>query len=144
MASALGKAPPETERKERRGRLQGLRLRIGDMKNALYCEAELNRLHVHIEPFTLNEEEEPAFKPCFFKPFMGQLKDDPRALDIDDDDWLPYYDDPSEKLPKDWARLTFHYWCEYSFDQILDFEKRLGFEVPGFLCKSYASPSWFN
>lgn len=62
MALALEKVPPETKSEERLGRLQELKLRVGDMKIALFSEVELNRFHVHTEPFTLNEIEESTFK----------------------------------------------------------------------------------
>lgn len=75
MTSAPKEVPSETpERKERVERLQRLELRVCDMKNALYNEAELNELDVHTEPFTLNKNGEPAFQAFFFF-FFGLLTD---------------------------------------------------------------------
>ena len=141
MTSALERVPPETpERKELLERLQRLEPRVCDMKTALYNEAELNELNISIEPFTLNENGEPAFRPCFFDPFKGELKDDPHVAELEDDEWeWQPYRETNKKSPVDWAQLTFEYWQDYMFAQTFEFRKRTGLEVPAIVCRSYVS-----
>lgn len=138
MTSALEKALTETpERKELLERLQRLEPRVCDMKNALYNEAELNELNISIKPFTLNENGEPAFRPCFFDPFKGELKDDPHVAELENDEWeWQPYRETNKKSPVDWAQLTFEYWQDYMFAQTFEFRKRTGLEVPAIVCRS--------
>ncbi|PKY01058.1 hypothetical protein P168DRAFT_284606 [Aspergillus campestris IBT 28561] len=138
MTSAPEKAAPNAA--ERKGHLERLRIlerRVYDTENVLYNEAELSDLHISAKPFTLNENGEPTFKPCFFNPFRGNLEEHPYVGELEGDEmeWHSY-DETNEISPMGWAQLTFEYWQDYMFAQSFEFKKRTGTDVPAIVCRS--------
>ena len=137
MASAPSSAA--LERKQRLEHIQSFHLIASNMDNTLYDEDELKNINISIEPFTLTQNGMPTFSPCFFQPFMGDIKEDPYVEEVDDQTkWFPYneeYDIP----PSDWAQITYEFWIHYRFAQCYEYEQRTNFELPGIECREYAS-----